>query len=261
MIYYGSNFKQQSNSTIFYKVLNRYQYENKTFKIGLNYSQKIDTTFYTLENLPYFLDFGDNICLLDIPDYSQIISDPSKNYTTSNTIDILNIFTKEEFFKKNLDKSFIYEAVCRDGNNIQYILNHKNPNDFYDLKLLAVKQNAYSILHIENPNEDIKLAAVKQNGLVLELLKNPTKSLKIAAIKQNGDAINYIKDPDDEMQMLATSQNGSSIGFIKDPSRKVQRNAVMYNRFAIDYIKNPSLDVVLTSLSEYRRSIIKYGLD
>jgi hypothetical protein len=165
-----------------------------TYKLGLNVIKNFTTNehcsaggFYvTNKNKIYsFLEYGDNIAKISLPDTSLIYLENNKIKVSELVID--NMVSIKEYYT-NLDKTSQLAAVTAyEGLLIQYMV---NPDK--DIQLAAVEANGRAIQYIINPDKEVQLAAVKQDGLAIQYIINPDKTIQWEAIKKNVYATKFI---------------------------------------------------------------------
>lgn len=138
------------------------------------------------------------------------------------------------------------------------------------VKLEAVKEIGFAIIHIPDPSEEIQLAAVMQNGRALYHIyrKNIKVSeiVQLEAIKQYRNAIRYIDNPSEEVQLASVKRCGNSIKHLYkkniDVSAEVQLAAVMNDKAAINFIENPHESVVyyceMSTISNHINTLDRY---
>ena len=202
--YIGKTFTKKQFTNKFpdyipYKVIRadmcHYDY---TYKVGLNVIKNFTTNehcsaggFYVTnkKNIHSFLEYGDNIAKISLPDTSLIYLEHSKIKVSELIID--NMISIKEYYT-NLDKKSQLAAVT-------------DYNGYRDLL----------IQYIVNPDKDVQLAAVEANGLAIQYIVNPDKEVQLAAVKQDGRSIQYIINPDKTVQWEAVKKNVYVANFIK----------------------------------------------
>lgn len=101
----------------------------------------------------------------------------------------------KDFFSDPLnhtEKNYV-DAITDNGLNLQFVLDHT-----YELCLLAITQNAWSICCIRDQTtdffEEIALKAIQGNPHMLQYIKNPTEKMISDAVHIDGSTIQYIKN-------------------------------------------------------------------
>lgn len=103
-----------------------------------------------------------------------------------------------------------------------------------------LKENPWSIEHIENPTEEMCLYVVSKAWNALKYIKEPSCDVIKKAIESKGWAIQFVKDPSLELQKLAVEKDYDSIKYIKNPTTEVQVISVKKDWSALKFIENPS---------------------
>lgn len=57
---------------------------------------------------------------------------------------------------------------------------------------LAVQQDGYALLHVQNQTEEICKLTVQKNGYALGCVQNQTEEICKLAVQQNGGALCYV---------------------------------------------------------------------
>ncbi len=164
--YFLYQYKMDFRNQTFYKILNKeLNHHNFQYNLGLN----IDTVpfdpsgscepgglyFTTFDHIFKFIEFGDNIAEVSIPEDAKVYEDPGGDKYKADRIFIKSIETLKNFFDKNPE-----------------------------FLMIAIKQNGRALKYVKNQTPEICMEAVKQNGLALRFVKNQTSEIYNAS-KQN----------------------------------------------------------------------------
>jgi hypothetical protein len=96
----------------------------------------------------------------------------------------------------------------------------KNPN--MDVQIAAVLTNAKSIKYVEQ-SEQLKMIAVKSSARSILHIENPSEELQMAAIDDHYSNISFIKSPSDKAQIYAITKDVRAFQYIKSPCYEAER--------------------------------------
>jgi hypothetical protein len=222
----GVDFKEQYG-TEFYKILREdLTHHGFTYTPGLN----TDTTpfnpngkcskgglyFADKETIWKYLDYGNKIGVVEIPDDSQIYC---------------------EFDKFKADRLVV---KCIRGIE-DYLL--QNP----ETCLTAVQQNAKALKYVKKQNQEICFAAVRQDGCALRFVENQNRELCLAAVQQDSDALEFVKKQDRGLCLAAVRQEGCALRFVENQNRELCLAAVRQNGYALEFAKEQDQELCLAA--------------
>lgn len=150
---------------------------------------------------------------------------------------------EEKYLSKIKNSSYPWE--------IRYI---KNPTE--EMKWEAIKRDGSNLEFIDNPTEEMKWQAIKDNGINLKHVKNPTKEMQREALKNNSHAIQYIENPTEEMKWKAIKIDPMSLAVIDNPTEEMQKFAFKKNKSVMPYIKNPTEEMKWEAIKDSVRRIL-----
>ena len=204
----------------------------------------IDSEFNIVAPEDSFTDYGNITKSIDDVDINKYNSELGYNLD-----DLLNSLGINDYKNINLE-----ELITKNSKYFKVLISSNiDIND--NLKVLAVKNNAYNIQYIKNPSEQVQLEAVSVTNDIIKLIENPTEQVKNISVKRNSYNIRFIKNPSEKLQIDAVSKTGDSIEYINNPSEEVQLAAVNESVFAIQYIDNPSEEVQLAAVTKNAKAI------
>lgn len=186
--------------------------------------------FTTAENLVKYLDYGNFIAEIKIPDDAEVYKDPEGDKWKADKIEILSVtkFIDHPFF---CDHTWLLKALQFSGNIIQLI---ENPTE--GMCLAAIRENGYSLQYIKNPSEELCLIAVRQNGNAIRFIKNPTEEMCLIAINYNPYVLKYIKNQTEKMCLAAVKQEGYVLEYVKNQTPEICKLAIKNKLGASKYI-------------------------
>ena len=69
-----------------------------------------------------------------------------------------------------------------------------------------LKNDGYTIKHIEKPTEEMQLMSVKNNGWAIQYIKDPSEEVKLEAVKGNPWLIGYTANPTEKVKKLVKEE-------------------------------------------------------
>jgi len=150
--------------------------------------------FTTPEHLPKYLNFGDRIATVTLPEDTPLYADPNGDKWKAPRIILTDIFE----FKDHplfLDPQFVVQAVYYDSSMIKNAQREHllNPNFLKD----CIDSNPYVISFLPSEHmmtDELYLLAVRKNGLVLRHIPVGRRTMEIcfAAINKEPRAWSYV---------------------------------------------------------------------
>ena len=139
------------------------------------------------------------------------------------------VFIKDELLTENLCKNVVRQYGCL----LKYIPNEKRT---IEICKLAIEQDQFALLYVEEQTDELCKLAVLKNGYALKCVKEQTEEICILAMKQNKDAIMYVKNQTEEICKISVQQNGLSLMYIKNQTDEICKLAVRQNGLSICHV-------------------------
>ena len=170
---------------------------------------------------------------------------------------------------RNPSKALQRRKVKQDPDNIGLIF---EPEE--DIQLLAIREDAKTLLMIKKPtekakkvaiklspylitrmtedqvNDELKMLAIKCSASVFQYIKNPTEQMNLQAVQIDGELIRFIKDPSEKVKLAAVTQDGDALRYIKDPTEQMKLIAVSNSPYVISSIASPSEKIQLFAVNK-----------
>ena len=249
-VYIGIEFKKKYG-TVFYKILREdLTHHDFTFKEGIN----IDTNkfnpfgscskggiyFTNYENIYDYLDYGINVCSVNILDDSLVYVEDKK--FKADKIDIQNIclISDSVLFSNKTELEYM-NIVNKNGLLLKYI---KNQTKKICKAAVIQNENALQFVFTEHITEETCKIVVTQNGNALKFMPIEKKSEKICkiAVKQDGNALEFVpkEHKSEEICKIAVTQNGYALKYVPEElkSEEICKIAVMRTGYALTFVPN-----------------------
>ena len=185
----SKEFLKNHKDTIFVQLTNKNNiYNNRTFKEGLNESNKIDLCFYEYSKIGKYIEFKGKplvyIRKLVLPKEASV--QICKNKFKTNKF----ILSKPRHIWNNIELS--KEICLQNPIGIKYA--HFLPEDLYFKIIKIHKKNPKVISYIKTPTPDMYLASVLANGLALKYIPpiHQTDVICSEAVKNDITAFAFI---------------------------------------------------------------------
>jgi hypothetical protein len=221
--------------------------------------------FCKFEDFPFYLNYGDKIAKVTLPDDARVYVEQNKfkadQIILSDIRNIselkewnddefcMNIISKEKYcamrYVKNQTPELCLAAVQQNGLALQHVKN-QTPK----LCMVAVQKNGWSLRYVQNQTPEICLVAVQQNGLTLKYVTIQTPELCLAAVREYGYALQHVKNQTPELCLAAVQQSGYALQYVQNQTPEICIAAVQQNGLALAYVETQTPEICIAAVQQ-----------
>ena len=210
--------------------LNKIEDNNETF-IPEGECKKGGLYFCNMACFLDFLDFGNKMAILEIPNDAQIYIEKFKfktdRFIIKEIIELKNFYIDEYYNDKDLKEIVFYRPKM-----FEFI---KNKTE--ELYKVVLRGDGNYFKDIKEQTEEICIMACARNGYNLEYVKEQTEKICLAACKAAPYSLQLVKNQTEEMCIIACSINGFALQHVREQTQKIIEAALLQNKNAKIYIK------------------------
>lgn len=262
----GVEFKRLIKGKTFCKLLNdKFCHHNFQYKLGLNIDKNpFNPTgeccigglyFIDIENIVEFMDYGNNLASIEIPDNARVYCERGK-YKAD--MFIINSIESPEEYLDYLPREVIHKIMVKcqakffmfDMELAKRIVN-------YNQKLCEMAVGIYGnvIRYVEKQTPEMCLAAVEQNSDAIRFIREPTPEMYMVAVKKWGITLRDIKEPTPEICIVAVQQYPFALQHVGKQTPEICMAAIMKNSWALYFVREQTLELCLEAVKKDHNAI------